>query len=83
MNNKYVKLIAKPNEYYDDGTEVFGSFEHPLPARRFTIQEWEDCENGHGWACVVGFREGNLDREISFCDEFEVEYNVEYKEVQK
>ena len=71
MNN-YVKLISKPDEYYDEGTEVFN-----YEGKRFTIEEWESCQP-HGICCVRGLYKGNWDGECSTCDEFEVEYGVEY-----
>lgn len=72
----YVALIAKPGYYYDVGTEVFD-----YDGKRYTIEEWEKCME-QGSCGARGYREGELDGEWSFCDEFDAIYNVEYKELE-
>ena len=76
-NKIYVKLIAKANKYYDEGTEVFD-----YDGKRFTLTEWEDIQK-HGICTVRGLKEGKWDGECSTCDEFEVEPLVEFKEIKR
>jgi len=75
-NRLYVKLIAKPGFYYDEGTEVFN-----YEGKRFTLTEWKEWQES-GICTVRGLHEGKWDGECSTCDEFEVEQFVEYKEIE-
>jgi hypothetical protein len=89
---KYVKLIAKPDTWFKEGTEVW-SYDKPC---RLTLQEWEDCVNFTGikGVCVRGIRVVEFDSEIAMgykvgeeivdgefcgCDEFIVEVIEEDK----
>lgn len=72
----YVKLISKPNQYYDSGTEVFN-----YDGKRYTLEEWQKCID-IGSCGARGYHNGELDGDWSFCDEFDVIYNVEFKDIQ-
>jgi hypothetical protein len=74
-NKIYVKLIAKPNIYYDEGTEVFGQGK-----KRITMFDWDDALK-NGKLLVIGSKENKLVVRKSMCDEFNVEFEVEYKEI--
>lgn len=82
---KYVKLIAKPDTWFKEGTEVYDYDCHPpKDIRRVTLEDWESYEN---FACLVrGIRVVEADYEVKLfgkgerwdgencgCDEFEVE----------
>lgn len=71
----YVSLIAKPNTYYDGGTEVFN-----YDGKRYTVDEWNECIKV-GTCGTRGYYKGKLDGDWSVCDEFDVIYNVEFKEL--
>jgi hypothetical protein len=74
-NKIYVKLIAKANRYYDEGTEVFGQGK-----KRITMLDWDDALK-NGKLLVRGLKENKLVVRRSHCDEFEVEPWVEFKEI--
>jgi len=83
---KYVKLTAKPDTWFVEGTEVWNYDEN----RRLTKEEWESCNNFIVLVC--GLRkcdptfsyekeymekhkvEYRIDGESCGCDEFEVEF---------
>ena len=67
---EYIKLTARPNTYYDVGTEVFD-----YDGKRFTKGEWELWLES-GIVCVRGYVNGYTDGETSTIDEFDVEYGV-------
>lgn len=86
---KYVKLTAKPDTWFKEGTEVFDYDADYSEGKRVTLEHWETCEKGHG-ICVRGIRvcEGGYendpplncpvgrereDGEYCCCDEFHVE----------
>lgn len=83
---KYVKLTAKPDTWFKEGTEVYDyNCRPPEQLLRVTLEEWESCVNFEG-ICVCGYRIPQLENEIDifeeggrwdgeFCsvDEFEVE----------
>lgn len=81
---KYVKLIARPDTWFEAGTEVW----HYDKPRRLTLEEWngwvpwnmvlvrgiricEDCPNENG----MGYKSGDrrIDGESCGVDEFDVE----------
>jgi hypothetical protein len=74
MNN-HIKLIAKPNSYYDAGTEVYN-----YDGNRFTKDDWNEWVKS-GIACVRGYVKGTLDGDTSLIEEFEVEYGVGPKSI--
>lgn len=81
---KYVKLTAKPDTWFMEGTEVYSyDCNPPKELKRLTLEEWESYNN---FACLVrGFRlcsekEIELfsvverwDGEYCDCSEFEME----------
>lgn len=86
---KYVKLTAKPDTWFKEGTEVYDyNCKPPEQLFRVTLEEWESCVNFTGIKaiCVRGLRITQLKNEIEIfvegerwdgefcgCDEFEVE----------
>jgi hypothetical protein len=86
---KYVKLTAKPDTWFKEGTEVYDYNCHaPEQLQRVSLKEWESCVTFAGMKaiCVRGLRNTQLDYEIEIfgegerwdgefcaCDEFEVE----------
>jgi hypothetical protein len=81
MTQQYVKLIALPDTWFKEGTEVW-HYDHP---RRLTVEEWkewlscgfvlacgirvcEDNPNENGMGCKPG--EERLDGESCGCHEF-------------
>jgi hypothetical protein len=72
----YIKLIAKPDYYYDSGTEVFN-----YDGERYTEEDWNKCLKV-GCCGVRGDYKGKEDGEWSICEEFKyflVEENKHYK----
>jgi hypothetical protein len=56
---KYVKLTAKPDTWFKEGTEVYDyNCRPPEQLLRVTLEEWESCVNFNGikGICVCGFR---------------------------
>ena len=92
---KYVKFIAKPDEWFKKGTEVFYQDKKYL-SRRMTIEEYEEIKNSSYPAAVfVGIRvcednpnernfsepgEERIDGEWCHFEEFNIEYTDEYEE---
>lgn len=86
---QYVKLTAKPDTWYKEGTEVYSDLSQPPEIlRRMTLEEWEEWNSYDLKAClVVGIRISQLEFETNYwgenferwdgeycsCDEFEVE----------
>jgi len=86
---KYVKLTAKPDTWFKEGTEVYDyNCRPPEQLLRVTLEEWESCVNFNGikGICVCGLSNPQLENEIDifgegerwdgeFCsvDEFDVE----------
>lgn len=86
---KYVKLTAKPDTWFKEGTEVYDyNCKPPEQLLRVTLEEWESCVNFTGIKaiCVRGLRNTQLkyeidifgegerwDGELCECGEFEVE----------
>jgi hypothetical protein len=86
---KYVKLTAKPDTWFKEGTEVYDyDCDPPNTLFRITLEVWESHVNFQGIKAILarGIRKPQLQREIEifgegerwdgeFCgiDEFEVE----------
>jgi hypothetical protein len=86
---KFVKLTAKPDTWFKEGTEVYDyNCNAPEQLQRVSLDEWESCVNFEGIKaiCVRGLRNTQLEYEIEifgkgerwdgeccWCDEFEVE----------
>jgi hypothetical protein len=85
MSEKYVKLTAKADTWFIEGTEVYSYDCHPpKDIRRMTLDEWNSYDN---FACLVSgkrisvfpneteiFGEGERwDGEYCQCSEFDVE----------
>jgi len=86
---KYVKLIAKPNTWFKEGTEVYDYDADYSEKKRLTLEdwnEWEDtgcvcvrgvriCEEGYGEVENLGYKVGEerIDGEVCMIDEFDVE----------
>lgn len=69
---QYVKLVARPGTWFDEGTEVF---EYDLPwehRRRVTITEWNEWLPFE-YICVQGQRNGDVDGESCAFVEFDME----------
>lgn len=86
---KYVKLIAKPDTWFKEGTEVFHyDFKYEEKVR-ITLEDYEEwkkdgmicvrgiriCEEGNGEVENLGYRVGDEreDGECCLLDEFEIE----------
>ncbi len=82
---KYVKLTAKPNTWFKEGTEVYSyDCDPPDNIQRMTLDEWNECNN---FCCLVrGVRIPHSQHEIEIfgtdkrwdgenceCSEFDVE----------
>lgn len=74
MHTKYVKLISKKDEWFDEGTEVFGCYDmnHEIN-ERLTLEEWKTQPHGPDQFCLCGLRKGKPDEELCSIDEFLVE----------
>ena len=89
LNMKYVKLTAKSDTWFKDGSEVY-DYDYPYSDRkRITLDYWLECISDGGGICVRGIRvcednpnENNMgckvgeereDGEYCSCEEFEVE----------
>ena len=85
---KYVKLIAKSNTWFKEGTEVYDYYSRENCRCRVSLEEWEEAVNfdGINALCVSGIRVSKLKNELSLfgegerwdgefctCDEFLVE----------
>ena len=86
---KFVKLTAKPDTWFKEGTEVYSyDCNPPNQLWRVSLDEWESCINFEGInaICVRGLRIPELKNELEIfgegerwdgefcgCDEFEVE----------
>jgi hypothetical protein len=66
----YIKLTAKPNTWFKEGTEVYHE-----DNRRFTFDEWEYHKENYIGVILYGVREedNNWDEEFCDFDEFIVE----------
>ena len=55
---KYVKLIAKPDTWFKEGTEVFDYDVEYSKKKRVTLEYWNAClgSYGAGHICVRGIR---------------------------
>lgn len=82
---KYVKLIARPNTWFKEGTEVFHYDSDLSEKRRLTLDEWEEWKK-YGMVLVRGIRISDTlaeldmfgdgereDGESCICEEFNVE----------
>ena len=83
---KYVKLTAKPNTWFKEGTEVYDyNCNPPEQLLRVTLEEWESCVNFTGIKSILvrGITVSQYDNEIKLfgrwdgecchLDEFDVE----------
>ena len=73
---KYVKLTAKPDTWFKEGTEVYSyDCRPPHQIWRVSLEEWESCVNFTGIRaiCVCGLRIPQLENEIDIFGEGEGE----------
>ena len=64
---KYVKLIAKPNTWFKEGTEVY-DYDFPYSDRKLiTLEYWETCKIWGGGINVRGIRVCELGYEQGGC----------------
>lgn len=86
---KFVKLTAKPDTWFKEGTEVYDyNCNAPEQLQRVSLEEWQSCVSFEGInaICVRGRRipelkneleifgkEERWDGEFCMCSEFEVE----------
>jgi hypothetical protein len=63
---KYVKLTARPNTWFKEGTEVFNYDSDYNDKKRITVQEWNDAlgDYGRGGIAVRGLRVCELGYEM-------------------
>ena len=78
---KYVKLTAKPDTWFKEGTEVYDyNCNAPEQLQRVSLEEWESCVNFEEWEscvnfegikgiCVRGLRNTQLEYEIEIFGE--------------
>ena len=71
----YVKLISKPNEWYDEGTEVFDDTisDWARAHKRMTVDQFEIWKKA-GHILALGIRNGFWDVELCPLEEFYVHY---------
>jgi hypothetical protein len=74
----YVKLISKPNEWFDLGTEVFEAYmgdynSKNKPRKRITADEYQIWEKA-GHILGYGLRNGTWVTELCPLEEFEISY---------
>lgn len=51
---KYVKLTAKPDTWFKQGTEVYDyDCDPPDNLKRITLEEWESIVNFNGFKCIL------------------------------
>lgn len=71
---KFVKLIAKPDTWFKEGTEVYSYDCHPPNQLwRVSLDEWESCVNFEGIKGVLacGIRISQFNNEINLFGEGE------------
>ena len=70
----YIKLISKPDGWFDAGTEVFdGSVnDYGKTTKRISSEDYATHWEQSGVILGFGFRLGNWDMEVCPLDEFEV-----------
>lgn len=71
---KFVKLTAKPDTWFKEGTEVYSYDCHPPNQLwRVSLDEWESCVSFEGIKamCVVGRRTPKLKNELEIFGEEE------------
>lgn len=51
---KYVKLIAKPDTWFKEGTEVFDYDADYSDQKRVTLEQWESAKQDGNAICVRG-----------------------------
>jgi len=75
---KYVKIVSRPDEWFDNGTEVFeahagGYNGYNKPFKRITVDEYKIWEKA-GHILAFGLRKGHWMTELCPLEEFEVSY---------
>jgi hypothetical protein len=75
---KYVKLTSKPNEWFDDGTEVFEAYMDGYnsvgkPFQRITDDKYKVWEKA-GHILAFGLKDGVWRTELCPLEEFEISY---------
>lgn len=85
---QHVRLIAKPNTWFKEGTEVYDYMSDYSEKKQITLEEWTQAVS-EGGICVRGIRvcennpnengmgckagEERIDGEWCSCDEFDME----------
>lgn len=71
---KYVKLVSKTDEWYDEGTEVFDATlcDWGRTHRRMTVEEFEQNWKPSGQILGLGLRNGFWDEELCLLEEFDI-----------
>ncbi len=85
---KYVKLVARKDTWFKEGTEVYDYDENYEDKKHVTLQYWNECLLDGNGICVRGIRvcednpnetrmgckigEERIDGEYCGCDEFDV-----------
>jgi hypothetical protein len=78
LNKKYVKIIAKYNGWFDEGTQVYDSNIQPYKKLvRFKAKEFDESWKPSGHILGRGFRKGQLDEELCPLEEFDISYTKE------
>ena len=78
---KYVKLTAKPDTWFKEGTEAYDYESRPPNLKRITLKDWENCVSFNGivgifarGVCVDDDTDEEVwDGEFCMCSDFEVE----------
>lgn len=75
---KFVKLTAKPDTWFNEGTEVYSyDCDPPNQLRRISLDEWETAEKervqDYAGILARGQTEDGWDGEWCMMDEFDVE----------
>jgi len=61
---KYVKLIARPDTWFKEGTEVYDYDANYSDKKRITLDYWNTCLKESNGICVRGIRVCELKYEI-------------------
>jgi hypothetical protein len=52
----HVKLVARHDTWFKEGTEVYDYDAHYFEQKRITLEYWNQCLNDGGNICVRGIR---------------------------
>lgn len=73
-SEKFVKLVSKKDEWYDEGTEVFDASicDWGRIHKRMTVEHFEKNWKPSGQILGLGLRNGFWDEELCLLEEFDI-----------